>query len=85
MENIIKIEREQLINKCDEFLEGLISKDKIKTYASEIFINENVEWDDDIISEIIFQWDNEEINYPINISNIKLWKHRLKTEENLFK
>jgi len=41
------------------------------------------EWDDDIISEIIFQWDNEIINYPINETNIRLWKHQLVTGENL--
>ena len=41
------------------------------------------DWDDEVISDIIFQWDNQTINFPINETNIRLWKHQLETDENL--
>ena len=34
---------------------------------------------DEIISDTIFEWDNEDINFEINKTNIQLWKNRLFT------
>jgi hypothetical protein len=81
----IKISREDLIAKCDQYLNNEIQKLDLINYASDLIMGEcdSYEWDDDIISEIIFQWDNEIINYPINETNIRLWKHQLVTGENL--
>ena len=78
-----KISRTNLIAKCDEFLADKIDKTELENYAWNLITDDNFEWDDDIISDIIFQWDNESINYPINKINVGLWKHRLKTDEDL--
>ncbi|MDI6049463.1 hypothetical protein QLS31_06445 [Flavobacterium sp. XS2P24] len=45
-------------------------------------MSDEVEWNenDEIISETLFEWDNEEINFPINKVNMKLWKNRLEND-----
>ncbi len=85
MNQEIKISRSDLIAKCDQFLNGQLNKVDLENYASELMMGECdiYEWDDDVISDVIFQWDNQTINFPINQINIRLWKHQLKTDENL--
>ncbi|SDI66210.1 immunity protein Imm33 domain-containing protein [Winogradskyella thalassocola] len=85
MKQEIKILRSDLVAKCDQYLNGEIGKSDLENYASKLMIGECdiYEWDDDIISDIIFQWESQEINFPINKRNIELWKHQLETEENL--
>jgi len=79
----IKISRSDLIAKCDQYLNGELEKSDLENYASELIGKDFFDWDDELISDIIFQWDSPEINFPINKRNIELWKHQLKTEENL--
>jgi hypothetical protein len=79
----LKISRTDLIAKCDDFLNDRIQISGIEKYASDLIFEDFFEWDDEVISDIIFQWDNQEINYAINTTNIKLWKHLLKTDEDL--
>ena len=83
MNTEIKILRTDLIAKCDEFLIGKINKTELESYAWNLITDDNIEWNDNVISGIISQWDNGSINYPINKLNVELWKHRLKTDEDL--
>jgi len=41
--------------------------------------SDELDWDDndEVLSDTIFEWDNEEINFPINKVNMLLWKNRL--------
>lgn len=77
------IKRSDLISKCNKFIKGKLTKADIEEYASNLIFSNDIEWDDDIISDIVFLWDNEEINFPINEVNMKVWKHRLETGEDL--
>ena len=75
----MNIERKQLIELCDKFLKNEISKSDLNSYAFETFMSDEIDWDDDdvIISETLFDWHNEDINFAINEVNMKLWKKRL--------
>jgi len=77
----MNIERKELIELCDKFLKNEISKSEIEFFASNAMISDEIDWEenDTIISDTIFDWDNEIINFPINIENMKLWKKRLET------
>ncbi len=77
----MNIERKQLIELCDKFLKNEISKSDLNSYAFETFMSDEIDWDDNdaIISETLFDWHNEDINFPINEVNMKLWKKRLQT------
>ncbi len=89
-DNLIEIlpmtlERSDLVELCDQFLDGKIDKSKIEKFAWDAITSDEIDWNgDEIISSTLFQWDNEEIEFPINRVNISLWKNRLLTgEDNL--
>jgi hypothetical protein len=76
----MKIFREDLIKLCDKFLSGEIKKTQLQDFAWDAISSDEIDWDDDderTISQTIFEWDNEEINFPINKVNVELWKNRL--------
>jgi len=78
----MNIERKQLIEFCDKFLNEEIQKVDLLNFARNCMSSDEYDWneDDEIISKTIFEWDNEDINYPINKVNIQLWKNRLENK-----
>ena len=83
MNQEIKILRSDLVAKCDQYLNGEIKEKDFEDYAWNLITEEHFDWNDDVISDIIYQWDSPEINFPITKTNIRLWKHQLETNENL--
>jgi hypothetical protein len=78
----MKITRQDLIELCDKFLNDKIDKNIIRDFAWEAITSDDFELiEDEIISETIFEWDNEDINFEINKTNIRLWQNRLLTEK----
>ena len=75
------ITRQDLISLCDDFLEDKIDKSTIQDFAINAIMSDDIEWNDNIIAETIFEWDNESINYEINKANINLWRNRLLTDK----
>lgn len=74
------ITRQTLIEYCDNFLNDKVDKKVIQDFAWEAITSDDFEFvNDDIVSETIFEWDNEDINFEINKINIQLWKDRLQT------
>jgi len=72
------ITRIHLIDLCNQFLEGKIDKNVILDFAwSSITADDDCE--DDVVTDTIFDWDMEDMNYDINHINMELWKHRLET------
>ena len=74
--------RQNLVDLCDQFLNNKIDKAFILSFAWDATSSDETEWEkDEIISDTIFEWDNEDINFEINKTNIQLWKNRLLTEQ----
>jgi len=74
------VTRQNLIELCDKFLDDKIDKGFIQDFAWTTITSDNFELiEDGIISDTIFKWDNEEINFEINKANIQLWRNRLLT------
>ncbi|CAN5696657.1 hypothetical protein BH11BAC3_BH11BAC3_23660 [soil metagenome] len=72
------VTRQNLIDLCDKFLDNKIDEKFIQEFSWCAITSDDFELiEDDIISETIFEWDNEDINFEINKTNIKLWKKRL--------
>lgn len=72
--------RHDLIELCDSFLDDKIDKSKIQDFSLKAIIGDEFDWqEDDIISEIIFEWYNEDIYFEINKVNVSIWKNRLLT------
>ena len=85
MKQETKISRSDLIAKCDQYLNREIQEKDFEDYACNLITEEHFDWDDDVISDIIYQWDSPELNFPINKKNIQLYKHLLETDEDLLK
>ena len=83
MNEEIKISRSDLIVKCDQYLNGEIGEKDFENYAWELITEDHFDWEDNVISDIVFQWDNPSINFPITKQNVRLWKHQLETDEDL--
>jgi hypothetical protein len=81
----IKILRSDLIAKCEQYLNGKIQEKDFEDYALNIITEEHFVLEDDVISDVIYQWDSPEQNFPITKKNIQLWKHQLETDEDLLK
>ena len=74
------ITRQNLIDLCNKFLDDKIDKKFIQDFSWDAITSDDFEFiEDNIISETIFEWDNEDINFEINKTNIQLWKNRLLT------
>jgi hypothetical protein len=78
----MNIEKKHLIELCDKFLNDEISSNDLSVFAFNAIMSDEIEWDenDEIISETLFEWDNEEINFPINKVNMKIWKNKLEND-----
>lgn len=72
--------RKNLIEICNQFINKEIDKIFIENFACEKIADDDVDFEDEIVSEIIFDWDNEIINFEINESNMVLWKQKLLTD-----
>lgn len=77
---VMAITRKHLIDLCDQFLRNDIGKREIEDFAWQAITSDEMDWDEDIVSDILFEWDNEEINFQIDHHNMELWKKRLETD-----
>ena len=69
------ITRQLLIDLCDKFLADKIDKSFIQDFAWNAITADDFEFiKDETISDTIFEWDNEDINFEITKVNIGLGK-----------
>ncbi|MCF8255580.1 MAG: hypothetical protein K9H61_13495 [Bacteroidia bacterium] len=75
----MEIQRKDLIQLCNKFLIDEIDKNEIAKFASTLIFSDQLECndEDEVMTNTIVEWDNEEANFPINKVNIQLWKERL--------
>lgn len=75
------ITRQILLDYSEKFLNDKIDKKIIQDFAWEAITPDDFELlNDETISDTIFEWDNEDINFEINKINMQLWKSRLVTD-----
>lgn len=79
-----EIEREHLIKPCEDYLDNQITSKDLNTIGFALMFSDFFYWDNEtksgqIISEVISDWDNENIGYDINRKNVQLWKEYLET------
>ncbi|MFT6843646.1 MAG: hypothetical protein ACJASR_002430 [Psychroserpens sp.] len=78
------ITRNDLLKLCELTLNGKIDLNTLGNIAFNLIGSDFFEWDSnetdgEIISTTIFDWDNPELNYPLSIENLELWKQYLET------
>jgi len=76
----MKITRQDLITLCDNFLTDKIDKTILQNFATDFIISDERDFEtDEILSDTLFEWEDEDLNFPINHINVRLWKERLLT------
>ena len=76
------ITREHLLKLCSDTLVGKLKTNHLTTISFSLICSDYFHWDsdeDEVVAEVIFDWDNPDINFPITIDNLKLWKIYLET------
>ena len=71
-----------LLKLCNDALSGNLEMSHLTTIAFALVFSDYFAWnsdEDDIVETVIFDWDNPEINFPINFDNLKKWKTYLET------
>jgi len=73
------ITRTELIKICDRFLEDKISKTEMIHFATSVMFDDEdkYECEDEIVEEILSQWDNIHTQSKINKTSIQLLKNVL--------
>lgn len=83
-EGYFKVETSNLIKLCEDFLTGQILREDLNIIGFVLMSSNYFYWDNEtkteqIIGEVISDWDNENIGYDINRKNVQLWKEYLET------
>lgn len=73
-----------LIQLAEDTISNKISLPNLATLAFALEGSDFYNWDNETedgkkVARVLFEWDNESINYPINIQNLKLWSKFLET------
>lgn len=81
-----QVKREHLLNLCDEAISGNLTLEDINSIALALAFSEYFVWDSqteegEVIETVVYDWDSPEINFPLTMENMLLWKHYLLTGE----
>ena len=73
------VTKTHLLQLCKEVIQGKLSFENLNTIAFAVITSEYFIYDenDEIVDRVLFEWDNPEIGFPLNIDNIKKWKDLL--------
>ena len=88
-EGDFQISTDHLVKLCDAVLDGHLKLVDLNTIAYSLMFSDYFDWDGNLengcrISEVIFAWDNPEIDYDLTVDNVEKWRHYLITGENQF-
>lgn len=75
----MNITRTELIKICDRFLEDKISKEEMIHFATSVMFDDEDKYDceDEIVEEILSQWDNVHTQHKINKRSIQFLRDNL--------
>lgn len=73
---------EHLDKMCDDVLTNNLSSEHLDTISFILIGSDYSDWNSEAkdggkISEVLFEWNNPNINYPLNIPNVLEWKNYL--------
>lgn len=73
------ITKKELIKICDRFLSNEVSKEELIHFARTVMFDDEdrYECEDELVEEILSQWDNKQSQHKINKTGIKLLRNIL--------
>src|SRR5687768_9340822 len=80
------LETRHLVSVCDDVLNGKMKTDTLDLFSFILIGSDYFTWDSESdegrrISNVIFEWNNPTINYPLTIENVREWKKYLQGQE----
>ncbi len=75
-----------LLRLCNETIRGHLSFENLNTLAFAIIMSESFihEESDEITDSVLYDWDNPETGFPLNMENMRKWKDLLEHGVNRF-
>ncbi|MBI3670301.1 MAG: hypothetical protein HY237_11030 [Acidobacteria bacterium] len=77
MESDFLISREMLVSLCDAVLAEQLPEAALQTIAFALMASDRFDWEeDDLLTDVLWDWSAPEINYPltpVNIERCKRW------------
>lgn len=79
-----EVKKEHLIKLCDDVISGQLGLTDLNTIGFALIASDYFTWDSnkadgELVSNVIFEWDNPEIGFDLTIKNVRLWKEYLLT------
>jgi hypothetical protein len=78
-----EIKKEHLIKLCDDVISRHLALIDLNTIAFALMASDYFTWNNgahgEVLSNVIFEWDNPEIGFDLTIKNVRLWKEYLLT------
>jgi hypothetical protein len=83
-EGEFNVEPRHLISICDEVLSGKLKPETLDNLAFILIGSDYFTWDTknadgQKVGQILIEWNNPTINYPLTIENVRQWKNYLTT------
>lgn len=76
------VTREMAIALCDAVLCGTLPPEHLATIAFALMASDRFEWDgDDVHGDVIADWAAPEINYPLNMESVRMFRSWLSGTE----
>ncbi|HYR21540.1 MAG TPA: hypothetical protein VEP30_01270 [Chthoniobacterales bacterium] len=90
LEGEFHVNTSHLIRVCDAVLSGGLDPADLKTIAFCMVASDYFHWDDDTqeaerVGETLHDWASPEINYPLTLETVRLFRERLATGKDVFK
>ena len=88
MDEEFSVVPEHLVRVCDAVLAGALHPAHLQAIGFCLQASDHFEWDGsdpngERVSEVASDWSTPEVNYELNLANVKRWKHYLLTGEPL--
>jgi hypothetical protein len=89
MQEAFQIWPEHLVRVCDAVLQGELKPKSLQSIGFCIVASDQFEFDSDtsegnLVAETAYDWSAPEINYPLTLTNVEKFRHRLVTGEDPF-
>lgn len=69
-----RITRDHLLKLSNDVLNNSLELSILESFSFVLIGSEYFEWEGDVISTVIFEWNNPTINYPLTIKNVREWR-----------
>jgi hypothetical protein len=83
MEEDFVVTRPMAISLCDSVLRHELEPDALRLIGFAVITSEKLkwDWDDEVLGEILHDWACPEINLPLSIENVRLFRSWLQGED----